>query len=186
MNAGNDFLTWVITETERHGWSYSELARRMGITPAGVTRVVNGERAVTYDFCMGIARIFDRSPEGVLRVAGLLPPLPPTVAEEQEIVRIVRGLSSEARTMILKMLRGLNNRQPSPPSHHLQAQFPPSEYVDDKSEEDWMKLWNRIWDKTPDAAKHTLVLAIQHAVESYQNRVGEEKGEIKELPNYED
>lgn len=73
------------------------------------------QRNPGFDFCVGIARAFGEQPEKVLRLAGLLPPVPPEVAEEHEIRDLVRSLPHHERQNALAMLRGLAGKAaPSP------------------------------------------------------------------------
>ena len=114
MTMSKAFLTWVQSNLEDRGWSYSELARRMGdMTPAGVARVFNDNRGPTFNFCTGVARAFEEPPEKILRQAGLLPRLPPPVAEEREAIGILRRLSDQVRENALAMLRALANTSPA-------------------------------------------------------------------------
>ncbi len=59
------------------------------------------------DFCIGVARALDLPPEDILRRAALLPPLPPAVSEEREILRLVRSIGGQARHTAMTMLRAL-------------------------------------------------------------------------------
>jgi len=111
---GKDFLTWVTDETKLRGWSDSELARRIGVSSATVSRILNSVRNASWDFCAGVAHAFGLSEDEVFRRAGLLPPLPPEVAEEREIMRIVRSLSRAEREMMMRILRGLHHRTQMP------------------------------------------------------------------------
>jgi transcriptional regulator with XRE-family HTH domain len=45
----NDFRKWVIEELEKRSWSQAELARRMGITRAGVNMLLNESRNPSLD-----------------------------------------------------------------------------------------------------------------------------------------
>lgn len=67
--------SWLTSEMERRGWSNSELARRADVTHTSISRAINGSTP-GLDVCTGIAHAFRMPPEQVLRLAGLLPPLP--------------------------------------------------------------------------------------------------------------
>ena len=82
----NDFVCWLTTELDTRGWTNSELARRADVGFSTVSRVFSRQQNPGLDFCIGVARALDLPPEDVLRRAGLLPPLPPSVTEEREIV----------------------------------------------------------------------------------------------------
>jgi len=62
---------------------------------------------------VSIAHALGESPEDMLRLAGILPSIPPEVAEEREIIAIVRSLTDPTqRQIVLDMLRGLVKRPP--------------------------------------------------------------------------
>lgn len=107
-----DFVAWLIAEIEKRGWTNSELARRAGLVPSTISMVLSEQKRPGLDFCVGIGRALGEPPEKILRLAGLLPPLPPAVEEEKEIIDIVRSLSPEGRAFILRMLRGLKSGAP--------------------------------------------------------------------------
>jgi len=88
------------------------------------------QRNAGFDFCVGVARAFGERPEAVLRLAGLLPPVPATVAEEDEILAIVRHLPSVKREAALDMLRGLAKR-PIPITSPEAAGSVPAQAADD-------------------------------------------------------
>lgn len=66
----NDFLRWIIEESKNRGWNDSELARQMNVSPATVSRVVNGQLQPTWDFCAGVAHAFKLTEIEVFRRAG--------------------------------------------------------------------------------------------------------------------
>ena len=101
-----EFVDWLTGEIRQSGLSYSEIARRGGITHGRISQVMSGELPGA-NFCLGIARGLNLPPEEVMRRAGILPSLPPEVAEEREVIRIVRELSRQLRQSALAMLRGL-------------------------------------------------------------------------------
>ncbi len=108
----NEFVTWLTREADKRGWSNSELARRAGLAPATVSLVISGQRRAGWDFCAGIARAFGIEPDNVFRRAGLLPPLPESVAEGEEAKRIIRSLPDHVRSMAMRMLRSLAGAAP--------------------------------------------------------------------------
>jgi transcriptional regulator with XRE-family HTH domain len=109
----NEFVVWLSVELKRRGWSDSELARRMDTSPATVSRVMSGQILPSWDFCVGVAKAFNMRPETLFRMAGLLPSLPPAVAEEEEVIATFRQLNTHDRQAALKVLRGLAE-YPSP------------------------------------------------------------------------
>ncbi|MFN3077424.1 MAG: transcriptional regulator [Alphaproteobacteria bacterium] len=108
------FGEWLEGELTNRGWDKAELARRAHTSQAQIGRIINGSRQVGPDVALSIARALGESPEAVFREAGFLPRLPAAVAEEQEMVRIVREQPPPIRRTILSMLRGLAGRRPLP------------------------------------------------------------------------
>ena len=68
-----DSSKWIKSELRERGWSNNELARRAGLSPAGVSQVMTERSNPGLEFCRGVAVAFDEPPEKVLRLAGLLP-----------------------------------------------------------------------------------------------------------------
>jgi transcriptional regulator with XRE-family HTH domain len=121
MSKLSDFLN---DEIEDRGWSKRELARRSGISSAQVTDVMNERAKAGAEFCVSVARALGEEPEDMLRLAGILPPLPPAVKEEREAVRLFRRFDPPARGMILTTLRCLLGL-PSAPSRALEERPQP-------------------------------------------------------------
>lgn len=118
----NDFAIFLNTELQRRGWSQRELGRRSDVSGAAISQVISGVNTPSAELCIKIATALDTRPEYVLRLAGHLPPLPPAVEEERELLTAVRTLGSEERRFVLRMLYGLNDttsyrvRMPEQPS----------------------------------------------------------------------
>jgi transcriptional regulator with XRE-family HTH domain len=104
MSKLSDFLNG---EIETRGWSKRELARRSGISSAQITDVMNERAKAGAEFCVSVARALGEEPEDILRLAGILPPLPPAVREERETVCLLRRFDPRAREVILVTLRCL-------------------------------------------------------------------------------
>ena len=108
------FGDWLLRSLENRGWSASELARRANLGPATVSRIISGTRQAGPDVALAIARALGESPETVMRRAGLLPSLPPPIAEEREIVSILRTLPAAIRRTVVTMIRALAGQEPGP------------------------------------------------------------------------
>lgn len=111
FNMEKDFANWLMREIEERGWTNAELARRAGISAPNVSMVISGQKGIGWEFCLGIARALGYPPEDVLRRAGLLPPIPARVQDEQEMLGIWRTLSDLQRRTILVMMRALAPRR---------------------------------------------------------------------------
>lgn len=98
---------WLTTQLQQRGWSMRELGRRSNISHAQISDVINGKSRAGADFCVAIAQGLGEPVDAVLRRAGLLPPLPPAVEEERELLFLLRRLPGSAREMIVMQIRAL-------------------------------------------------------------------------------
>ena len=105
---------WLLTELEKRGWTQAELARRANLADATLSRIISETRQAGPDTAVAIARALHVPPETVFRRAGLLPPLPPEVEEEREVIAIWRRLPASVRRTVATMLRGLAGQAPGP------------------------------------------------------------------------
>ena len=98
---------WLNKRLADLGWSQRELARRANVSQTTVSEVISGKRKPTWNFCADIARPLGMDPDEVFVLAGLKRPPPAAVAEEAEVLGILRGLPGSVRDVVVSMLRGL-------------------------------------------------------------------------------
>jgi transcriptional regulator with XRE-family HTH domain len=103
----NNLVDLITQFSETTGLSYRQMSIRAGLGESTVAIVVRGDRKAGFDFCLAISGVLKIRPEEALRLAGLLPPLPAAVEEEQEIVHTIRKLPPHDRSVILRALSGL-------------------------------------------------------------------------------
>lgn len=105
------FRLWLLQELDRRGWSHRELARQTGFSQSLVSKTLSGERMASANFCTKVAEVLGESPEMVLRLAGILPPAPPSVPSDsltlQKIVELARLLSPDQCEEALRYIRYL-------------------------------------------------------------------------------
>lgn len=113
---------WLEKELKDRGWSHRELARRSGLSQTSISSVLSeaDKQKPGLDFCVAVSGPLGEKPETIMRLAGLLPPLPETVQEEDEIIDIIRRLPKMYRLFVLQMLRGVNN-QPRPQAEQSES-----------------------------------------------------------------
>ena len=95
MQNMNDLIPWILRELQERGWSQAELARRSGISAAGVSQILSEQRLPTPDFCIAIARALRIPPEDVLRRAGILPAVP-----NDDALAAAAGLTQETNERV--------------------------------------------------------------------------------------
>ena len=105
------FAKWLESELDRREWRQSDLAHRAGLTNATISRVLNGSRRAGPDVCIALADALDMPPEHLFRLAGLLPPIPNAVQDEQEALGLFRKLDEGMRPVALGILRTLGGAQ---------------------------------------------------------------------------
>lgn len=107
----NELFTWINDQVAERGWSNNELARRAKISGSSISLVLNGQRGITADFCSAIAMALDVSPDYVMRLAGLLPSMPPAVENEHELLMIYRQLNADHREAMRAMAQALKETE---------------------------------------------------------------------------
>lgn len=109
----NTLSDWLSNELGDRGWSQRELSRRSGISPTQISDIISGKANPGADSCVAIARALNEPPEDILRLAGILPPLPPPVEDEREALGLFRQLERSARQVILATMRSLAGIRPA-------------------------------------------------------------------------
>jgi len=120
MSKLSDYLNTQIID---RGWSKSELARRAGVSISQTTDVLNERANPGAEFCIAVARALGNPPEEMLRLGGILPPLPPTVADEHEAIDLFRRLSAELRQAIINTMRNLRGIRTTQQLHDNRAEY---------------------------------------------------------------
>jgi len=105
MEAMNDRLSeFLNAELDARRWSMRELGRRAGVSGALVSEVINGNVPASANFCVSVALAFGESPERLLRMADILPPLPASVENEQAILRLFQRIPPAYHDLALRVL----------------------------------------------------------------------------------
>lgn len=102
-------ITWMIEELKKRGWSHRELARRSGMSQPAISGTLSGDRNPGADFCIKIAQALGEPPEKLLRLAGILPPLPASENDPliKEITDMIKNLPPEKREEIARFVKFL-------------------------------------------------------------------------------
>jgi transcriptional regulator with XRE-family HTH domain len=105
-----DFPKWLAKEIKRRGWRQAEFARRAGLSPSQVSRVLTGEPA-GHDFCQGAAQAMGFPPPLVFRLAGLLPSYPVADESRARFMEIWDYLDQPDRDSLTKIAESLLYRR---------------------------------------------------------------------------
>lgn len=94
---------------KKRRFSQGALARESGVSQSVISHVLAGEKRATADFIIKIATPLEAEPVALLRLAGILPPLPkddsPLASEATELVR---SMSEQKQRRAVSLLRWLN------------------------------------------------------------------------------
>jgi len=125
-----EITSFLNKQVEERGWSISEFARRVGVSQTLASDVLNGKSEPSAKFVISAAGALDLDPVWLLRMAEILPDIPPSVQEEEEVVRILRGLPPQQRSFLITVVRGLAGSPAAPkPSEPADRQQPQRETV---------------------------------------------------------
>lgn len=99
-----DFADWLRAELEKRDWSQAELARQSNISPAQITRLLNGERGIGENGIIAIARALKLPVDLVFEKAGLLPPKPELSPIKRKLAHIAEDLPDSDVELAITLL----------------------------------------------------------------------------------
>ncbi len=102
------FQAWLKRQLKIRGWNQTEFAKRAGNIAQSTVSTWTKGGIPNLDGYIAIAQALEMPLPMVLVAAGKIEPPPPEVAEEDEIVRIIRELSEDERGIVIRMMRGLS------------------------------------------------------------------------------
>lgn len=100
-----EFIEWLKKQIESRNWSQAEFARQTNLSPAQVTRLLNGERGVGENGIIAIAHAFKLSPEAVFRAAGILPQQTANNETIEQINYLTKELPTDEQQGILEFVK---------------------------------------------------------------------------------
>lgn len=100
------FSRWLSRELINRDMSQSELAQKVGASPAAVNHWVRGRRVPDPPLCYAIADAFNLSPTAVMVRAGhpVDEPSDADAEEEERVIAMWRRLSGEGRRDVMRFL----------------------------------------------------------------------------------
>jgi len=102
----------VKLEMEKKGLSIREFAKLVGVSHPTISDILNGEEP-SFDVCRKLAQILNLPLEGVLRAAGLLPPVSEDTEYQEEVLYLLSQLPPDEQRRYLELLRFEVERQKS-------------------------------------------------------------------------
>lgn len=92
LNVMETFGEWLKSQIKSAGITQQELADRIGLKPAQISRIVSGTRGTSIESLASIATALHIQPEKAFRVACGLPPIPELNEIIEEIIFDLRQL----------------------------------------------------------------------------------------------
>lgn len=103
------FGSWLAVQLKLSGITQSELARRVGVQPPQISRIISGERPPTVDMLISISDALGRPRAEVFRVAGILPNAPKEEKLKEQIYHETQDLNEQDQQEVLAFIRMKNN-----------------------------------------------------------------------------
>jgi transcriptional regulator with XRE-family HTH domain len=98
---------WLRGELDRRRLSRRDLTVRAGMTDSPVGQIARGNVRPAADSVVKIAEGLGGDPVPLLRSEGMLPDPGPETTDEEEAMRILRGLPFRLRQMVVWILRAI-------------------------------------------------------------------------------
>lgn len=105
-----EFIDWLREELNKRDWSQSELARRGNISASMVSMVLSGTSKPGANFCAGVARALNLSPEAVMQQAGILKKRPQQT-QTSEFLEIIKLLNEDDLNHLIYIAKALAERK---------------------------------------------------------------------------
>ena len=98
------FADWLLEEMNIRGWSQADLARKSGLTTAGISRLISGNRKAGPKTVMAIAKGLKLPAEYVFIKAGILPEKPAVTMREIRMLKVLQGMTPEEQEEMLRIM----------------------------------------------------------------------------------
>lgn len=108
------FINWLNQELKKRGMKPADLASRGGISPSTISRIRNGEIALTIEACQAVSRGLGIPIEDVFIGAGVIPSKTAPSENDNDLLNQIRRLSPSQRETVKQMLSGLVSPVPPP------------------------------------------------------------------------
>ncbi len=95
------FSGWLLRELEHRGWNQAELHRKSGLSKTIISDVISDKVTPGYEFCIAIGKALQVPPESVMRLAGLLPPVPAKTEQSEQLLYLFNQLDPDKKQDLL-------------------------------------------------------------------------------------
>ncbi|NMC30718.1 MAG: helix-turn-helix transcriptional regulator [Pelolinea sp.] len=110
VNKMVEFSEFIQRELSKRGWSQADFARRSGMTTGGVSMLLNQTRKPSPDTLKIIAQVFDIPIETIFRIAGLLPPVPESTIQKDQLNYLYDNLGAEGQKELVNFAHWLREK----------------------------------------------------------------------------
>ena len=98
------FSGWLLQELENHGWNQAELHRKSGLSKTIISDVISEKVTPGYEFCIAIGKALHIPPEIVMRLAGLLPPVPAKTEQSEWLLYAFEQLTGDEKKTVTNIM----------------------------------------------------------------------------------
>jgi transcriptional regulator with XRE-family HTH domain len=102
METLNEYL---LARLKERGWSQNELAKRAGISHGTISNILSGNKGAGETSLKAIASAFHIPPEEIFRVAGILPQVPESTQQKEQLLHLFSLLPEKEKADLLKYIQ---------------------------------------------------------------------------------
>lgn len=103
----DNFSVWLLQEMESRGWNQAELHRKSGLSRTVISDVLSNKVSPGYEFCIAVGKALHVPGDHIMRIAGLLPPLPERTQQIEQLIYLFERLNEKDRQTVLDMMQFL-------------------------------------------------------------------------------
>lgn len=103
----DNFSVWLLQEIESRGWNQAELHRKSGLSRTVISDVLSNKVSPGYEFCIAVGKALHVPGDHIMRIAGLLPPIPEQTQQIEQLVYLFERLNEKDRQTVLDMMQFL-------------------------------------------------------------------------------
>lgn len=104
MSNWDVLIEFIDQELSSRDWNRAELSRRSKISEAHISRVMSRIHSPGNEFCEKIAKAFDCPVDKIFRKAGILPPIPESTEQIDDLIYLFGRFPEEEKTDLLNFI----------------------------------------------------------------------------------